>query len=299
MSMTWATTEGGPGSEEVEICRGRVTYELLGPKDGRPVVLTPGGRFSKDVPGLRPLAEALAAGGMRVLIWDRPNCGASDIQLWGESESHMRAEVLAELLTTLGLAPCLIAGGSGGARDSVLTVMNHPEVASKLALWNIVGGTYSTLNLAMVYALPSIRAVRVGGMDAVVAMPEWQQMIATNPRNERILRDLGAEEFSVVMRRWLEAYVPKAGFTIPGVPDWMFERVRLPTMIIRAGRQDVDHPTRTSMEVHCLIEGSRLVEPPWPEDAWERAVEAQAQGRGNIFDPWVQVAPLILELAAS
>ena len=25
------------------------------------------------------------------------------------------------------------------------------------------------------------------------------------------------------------------------------------------------------MEVYSLIKGSRLVEPPWPEDAWERA----------------------------
>jgi hypothetical protein len=51
------------------------------------------------------------------------------------------------------------------------------------------------------------------------------------------------------------------------------------------------------MEVHCLIAGSELVEPPWPEDAWEQAVRAMQQGTGNIFDPWVQAAPLLLEFA--
>ena len=81
-----------------EIRGGRVVYEILGPESGDPIVLTPGGRFSKDVPGLRPLAEKLAEGGMRVLLWDRPNCGASDVQFWGQSESHMRAQTLAELL---------------------------------------------------------------------------------------------------------------------------------------------------------------------------------------------------------
>jgi 2-hydroxy-6-oxonona-2,4-dienedioate hydrolase len=48
---------------------GLVAYEILG--DGDPIVLTPGGRFSIGIPGLRPLAEALAPH-MKVLIWDRP-----------------------------------------------------------------------------------------------------------------------------------------------------------------------------------------------------------------------------------
>jgi hypothetical protein len=47
--------------------------------------------------------------------------------------------------------------------------------------------------------------------------------------------------------------------------------------------------------VHALIKGSRLIEPPWPEDAWERASEAHAAGTGDLFGPWVQAAPAILE----
>jgi len=35
-----------------------VVYEVIG--DGRPWVITPGGRFSKDSPGVRGLAAALA-----------------------------------------------------------------------------------------------------------------------------------------------------------------------------------------------------------------------------------------------
>ena len=94
---------------------GDVVYEVLGDDRSPLLVLTPGGRFSKDIPGVRPLAEAIVAGGMRVLLWDRPNCGQSDVQFYGQTESHMRAETLHNLLTTLDLAPCVIAGGSGGA----------------------------------------------------------------------------------------------------------------------------------------------------------------------------------------
>src|SRR5512142_2726369 len=77
---------------EIEVNGGIVVYELLGPADGEVVVLTPGGRFSKDYGGVHELADALVAGGKRVLLWDRPNCGKSDIQLYGPSDSHMRAE---------------------------------------------------------------------------------------------------------------------------------------------------------------------------------------------------------------
>ncbi|HLH69685.1 MAG TPA: alpha/beta hydrolase [Candidatus Dormibacteraeota bacterium] len=279
----------------VEINGGQVVYEILGPEDGDPIVLTPGGRFSKDVPGLRPLAEKLVEGGMKVLLWDRPNCGASDVQFTGRSESHMRADTLAELLKRVGMAPAVIAGGSGGARDSIITVIEHPEVATRLIVWSIVGGVYSTINLAGVYVLPNIITVKSRGIEAVLEMPEWKERIEANPRNRERILALGADGFLRVMLRWLNAYVPKPGQTIPGVEDEEFEKIQVPTLIIRGGENDLDHPKRTSFEVHCLIRGSRLVDPPWPEDAWERAVEASARGAGNIFDPWVQAAPLILD----
>lgn len=66
-----------------------LSYELIG-KSGQPWVITPGGRFSKESPGVVELADALAAGGRRVLIWDRPNCGESDVRFDGRTESDMQ-----------------------------------------------------------------------------------------------------------------------------------------------------------------------------------------------------------------
>jgi 2-hydroxy-6-oxonona-2,4-dienedioate hydrolase len=282
----------------VDIRGGAVQYELLGEAGAKTIVLTPGGRTGKDVPGQRPLAEALAAGGLQVLLWDRPNCGSSDVQFWGQSESHMRADVLAELLQTLSLGPCVIAGGSGGARDSMLTVIRHPEVATRLILWNIVGGIFSTVNLAGVYVSPNVRAVRDGGMAALLDLPEWQALIAANPGNRDRLLEMPAEDFLRVMMRWFNAYVPKPGQTIPGVDDTEFDAITVPTMIIRGGAEDIDHPLRTSLEVNYLIKGSRLIEPPWPEDAWEVSVRAMSTGTGHMFDPWPLAAPAILDFVS-
>src|SRR4029453_10839724 len=91
----------------------RLEYEVIG-ECGRPWAITPGGRFSKDSPGVRELAAAIAEQGNRVLIWDRPNCGASDVCFDGSSESAMQADALAGLLRQLDEGPAVIAGGSGG-----------------------------------------------------------------------------------------------------------------------------------------------------------------------------------------
>jgi 2-hydroxy-6-oxonona-2,4-dienedioate hydrolase len=285
------------GEKIVEINGGNVVYEIIG-KTGDLIVLTPGGRFSKDVPGLRPLAQELVKGGYRVLLWDRPNCGKSDVQFCAQSESHMRAQTLHGLLTALDAGPCILAGGSGGARDSMLTTMLYPEAITKLIVWNIVGGVYGTFVLGSYYVVPSILAVRGLGMEGVLAVPEWRERVEQNPANKQRFLDLDPDDFLKVMLRWLNAFVSKPGQTIPGVDDEMFGNIKVPTLIIRGGENDLDHPKRTSLEVSCLIKGSELIDPPWPEDAWERAAEKRAQGkvkRFNMFDTWVQAAPPILE----
>lgn len=280
---------------EIEVNGVRVVHEFVGPADGEVVVLTPGGRFGKDHGGVRELAEALAAGGKRVLLWDRPNCGASDVRLSGLSESHMRADTLAGLLEELGTGPVVALGGSGGARDMILLTVLHPRLVTRLALWSVVGGTYSTIGLAGVYVLDELRAVRSAGIEGVLKLPAWAALVDANPRNRDLLEALGAEEFEGVMTRWLDAYIPKANEAIPGVPDWQFAGIGVPTLIVRGGERDFDHPKRTSYELHALIKGSVLVAPPWPEDAWERAVENAAAGKGSIFDFWQQAAPLLLD----
>ena len=295
------TDSAGPtlkrGEKTFEVNGGDVVYEILG-KEGDFIALTPGGRFSKDIEGLRPLAKKLVEGGYRVLLWDRPNCGKSDVQFYGQSESHMRAETLHALITGLDIGPCIIAGGSGGARDSMLTTMLYPEIVTKLVVWNIVGGVYGSFALGAHYIMPTLHAARALGMEGLLRVAEWKERIAENPRNkDRILAN-DSDEFLKVMLRWLNAYVSKPGQTIPGVPDEMFDGITVPTLIIRGGENDWDHPKRTSLEVSCLIKGSKLIDPPWPEDAWERASEARAQGkvkRFNMFDTWVQAAPAILK----
>ena len=284
---------------EIEINGGIVVYEFVGPEDGEVVVVTPGGRFGKDYGGVHELADKLATRGKRVLLWDRPNCGKSDIQLYGQSESHMRSETLGLMLEKLGIKKVIAAGGSGGARDMILFTIMYPEKVRKLVTWCIVGGTYSTMSLAGVYILDELRTIRTKGIEGILELGSgpfgWKALIEANPRNRQRLLDLGAEEFHRVMNRWLDAFTPKPNESIPGVPDYLFEGIKVPTLIVRGGAKDYDHPPRTSFEVHALIKGSKLIEPPWPEDAWEKSSAATRAGTGTLFDFWQLGAPEFLK----
>jgi pimeloyl-ACP methyl ester carboxylesterase len=65
-------------------------------------------------------------------------------------------------------------------------------------------------------------------------LPEWQALIEPNPKNRERILALDADEFERTMIRWLNAFVPKPGQTIPGVDDDMFHNIKVPTLIIRA-----------------------------------------------------------------
>ena len=276
----------------IEINGGRIAYELIG--EGDPLVLTPGGRFSMEYPGVRPLAEKLAQQ-YQVLLWDRPNTGASDVKFDGESESVMHADDLAALLHALDLPPAILVGGSAGSRLSLVTALRHPDVTRKLVVWWMSGGVFGTMYLAMNYILPVIAAALVGGMPAVVDLPMWAETIAANPSNRERLLAMDTQEFIDGQKRWLNAYIPDTEAPVPGLKEEQLAAIAAPTLIFRSGKEDEYHPESLSLALHRLIPGSVLVDPPWGEDEWNRVKRLSVAGKGSFFDDWPRLAPIILE----
>jgi pimeloyl-ACP methyl ester carboxylesterase len=271
-----------------------LAYEVIGSGDGRPWAITPGGRFSKDDPGVRELAAALAAEGNRVLIWDRPNCGESDVCFTGPSESAMQADALAGLLRHLDLAPAVIAGGSGGSRVSLLTAARHRDVAQGLALWWISGGVYGLMVLGTHYCGESLRVAWTDGMDAVAALPEWSESIERNPANRQRFLDQDRDEFVATMERWMGVYCACDGAVVPGLPDDEARALDLPAIVFRSGAADPHHTRATSEAVASLLPRSRLVEPPWGDREWLERQDAREEG---LFARWPLLAPTLLQWA--
>jgi len=280
----------------VDIQGTTIAYEVIG--EGAPWVVTPGGRFSKDTPGVRELAQVLAANGQQVLIWDRPNTGASGVCFSGTSESEMQADRLAALLQSLDMAPATIIGGSGGARVSLLAAARHPEVASKLAMWWISGGVFGLMTLGVVYCGESIRAAWQGGMEAVIELPEWAEVLERNPVNRERMLALDPQEFVAVLERWMGVYCPVPGAIVPGLPDERCATLAVPTLIFRSGRSDPYHTRATSEGLHELIPNSQLVDPPWGDREWIERSDAARAGTGHLFERWPLLGPRLLEFAA-
>ena len=269
-----------------------VGYEVIG--EGRPWALTPGGREPRDSPGVRELAEALAERGNRVLIWDRPNTGESDVCFTGSSESAMQADTLAALLRHLGMTPAVIAGGSGGSRVSLLTAARHRDVAAGLALWWISGGVFGLLSIGSYYCSGSIRAAWEGGMEAVAALPEWAQVIERNPGNRQRILDQDPGEFIATLERWLAAYCPRDDEPVPGLSEKEARALDIPALVFRSGASDLHHRRETSEQVARLLPKGRLVEPPWGDTEWRERQAARTSGEApGLFVRWPLLAPIL------
>ncbi len=272
-----------------------IDYEFYGDPVAPVVVLTPGGRYPKDTPGVPELARALVAGGRRVLLWDRPNCGASDISFDGKSESDLHVMVLNQLIRKLELSRVALLGGSAGSRISLLAASRDPEIVSHLAIWWISGGPISLAQLAAYYCGDSAMAASRSGMEAVAALPGWADQIARNPRNRDIILAQAPDAFIEKMQQWAAGYAYSHSSPVPGMTAAEFARLKMPVLVFRSGKSDISHTRRTSEWAHELIPHSQLIEPPWPDQEWNNCTMIPNEpGRGR-FERWPMLAPHLLD----
>jgi len=276
-----------------------IEYELLGEAGAPAVAITPGGRFPKDTPGVQELGEKLAAGGKRVLLWDRPNCGYSDISFDDQSESELCARTLTALIRELNLGPTALAAGSAGSRVSLIAASRDPEIVSHLVLWWISGGMIGLVSLANYYCADSALAASKGGMEAVVQLPAWAEQIARNPKNRDILLAQEPKAFIRKMEQWASFYLPNDSSPVPGMSPADFAKLKMPVLLFQNGESDLSHTRATSEWVHKLIPHSELREPPWDDTEWNhRSGTVTPEGRPALFSNWPVLADQILEFTA-
>jgi len=276
-----------------------IAYEVIG-DGGRPWSITPGGRFSKDTPGVREMAHALAEHGNQVLIWDRPNCGESDVCFDGPSESAMQADTLVALLRHLDMTPAVITGGSGGSRVSMLAASSHRDAAAGLAVWWISGGVYGLMTLGMHYCGGSLTAAWNDGMEAVAALPEWAEVLERRPENRQRFLDQDPKAFVASMERWMGAYCNCTGELVPGLSEADARSFTLPTLVFRSGESDFHHTRATSERIAEVLPNAELVEPPWGDTEWHERGRARTSGESEgLFVRWPLLVPQLLEWSAN
>ena len=267
-----------------------IEYDLIGDAGAPGIALTPGGRFARDKTGVPELARALADQGFRALTWDRPNCGGSDVSFDAPNESEMHGQVLSGLVRALDMGPTVMAAGTGGARVAMIAASRDPEITSHLVLWWISGGVTGLLSLANYYCVNQAIAASRGGMEAVAALPAWDEQIARNPRARETLLALDPKEFIATMEDWSLFFLPQEGTPVPGMNAEDFALLTMPTLIFRNGESDLAHPRKTSDWVEKLIPHAEIMDPPWPDDQWNLVA-----GKPDMYAAWEKLAPTIAD----
>ena len=229
-------------------------YDIVG-DHGPWAALSPGGR--RGMQAVRGLASALARSGVRVLIFDRRNCGASDVAFdESRAEEQAWADDLHALLNHVGAAKAWIGGGSSGCRMSLLYALKYPQQVSGLLLWKITGGAFAARRLAAQYFTDYIRLAESGGMAAVCASEHFSAGISTNPGNRERLMQFTPETFIAVMREWYRRFVEGASSPILGVSESQLRSIQIPAFVIPGN--DNTHPLVAGQRLQALLSESEL-----------------------------------------
>ena len=250
-----------------------MNYQILG-STGPWVALSPGGR--RDISGIQNQAGKLADLGYRVVIFDRRNCGASDVVIDGnDSEYEIWADDVHELLNQLGALPAIVGGSSSGCRTALLFTLRHPESVRALLLWRITGGRFACERLAEEYYGQFITAAKSGGMAAVCGMEHWQERIKARPENRAVLMKMDPQQFIRVMSRWREYFLKGADLPVIGATEADLRSIKVPACIVPGN--DLTHGRQTGetlarllpkSEVHVLFP-KHYDEPLSPREEWD------------------------------
>jgi pimeloyl-ACP methyl ester carboxylesterase len=235
-----------------------INYKVLG-EHGPWVALSPGGR--RDISGIELLAGKVAEKGHRVVIFDRRNCGASDVVIDGnESEYEIWADDVYELLRQLDGLPAVVGGSSSGCRTALLFALRHPDSVRALLLWRVTGGRFACERLAEEYYGQYIKAAQQGGMAAVCEMEHWKERIAAKPENRDALMRMTPQRFIEVMSHWREYFLKGADLPVIGATEADLKSIKVPTCVVPGndlthGPQVVENLSRAmpDAEVHKLF----------------------------------------------
>jgi hypothetical protein len=131
-------------------------------------------------------------------------------------------------------------------------------------------------------------------MEAVAALPEWQETLEANPDNRAKLMAQDPKTFVRTLENWMAVYCPDGNALVPGVPNSSVQALDIPSLVFRSGASDLHHTRGTSEALASLLPKSQLVEPPWPDTEWN---DRHIPPGNPLFISWPLLAPQLVTWA--
>ena len=248
-------------AETVTLNDVEMRFEVHG--EGIPIVYTPGGFYPLEKGRL--FAERLKTLGYKVLLWDRPNTGASGLLFEGENIFQVWADRLCELLDYTGFSPAFVAGGSAGGLCSLYLACVHPEVCKGLifmapptddqGFWNFI--IYSTF-------LAPAEIAEKNGMNAVIEASSgmgdlfnWQDQFQRVPGKKQQFLSMNPLMFTKAMSTWAHSLTAGGHPHLAGLSDGRLASINTPSIIFSGASED--HPLHAAEVLHEKLSKSELV----------------------------------------
>ena len=266
-------------------------YELIG--KGSPIVWTGGGWLPRLGHGY--VVAGRLSSNHQVLVWDRRNCGQSDIALDENqpSEFHSYAHDLHEILHVLDLAPAIIGGCSGGYITSMLLAHLYPEDVKGLILWLPPTMRSEPIqDIAQRHYLECADLAESKGMEAVTESTAFaftrSSMCERNPENAERLIAMGSDRFVALMGKWAE-WGP---YWSAGLSDGELQRINMPA-IVTPGYENENglHPWQSAAEVCKRLPNAEFLD--WKEligdQKWQQLQDgeiSEIEGFAPVLDVW-------------
>ena len=233
----------GAGSHRVTISGIRIHYYVLGPANGRPVVLVHGlGGRSED---WRNLAPILARSGFRVYLPDLPGFGQSQRPADFSYSIPDQAAVVVGFLDAMALNHVDLGGWSMGGWIVQRVAAEHPERVTRLMVFDSAG-IYEAPRWNIALFTPASQE-DVVQLDALL-MPHPPRVPDFVARDILRVSDSNA---------WVTHRALSSMLTGHDTTDALLPSLKMPMLIVW-GTEDQITPPEQAMKIHELVPHSQL-----------------------------------------
>lgn len=215
----------------------RIVYQVSR-AEKTPIVILGGGMSGRVEACQAYAAESPAFAAHTVLIFDRRNTGASDVDFvtgCGEGAQYCEVDAqvsdLCALLAHLSLPPCILIGHSSGARLFGRFALEHPQRVHALVMCVLTGGKRAAKNLGQQYYLKFAKLARKGGMEAVLQAAYYAERSALNRRVADTLRAMDAETFAAACASSARLFTDTSGEPALGLPAEKLRALAMPVLV--------------------------------------------------------------------
>ena len=226
-----------------------INYELLGDR-GPWVALQPGGR--RGLVGVKPLGQKIAEAGNRVLVYDRRDCGASDISFdGGNSENEVWADDLHQLLQELDAAPAFIGGSSSGCGWLCWRLCATQAMCAGSCCGGSPAARLPPVGWCRTTTLSSSKPRNAVAWKRSAAPSISLSLSPTIRPNRSRLLSMDVERFMAVMNQWRRSFNEGADHPVIGIRPEELRSMTMPACIIPGN--DRTHPREPGQIAHRLM----------------------------------------------